>query len=185
MGPTYNEGLSVAKAIAGTHATPAISIYNYNARAPPTLGYKSQLTIVPDKIRRVERPAVLQAMHFAINSLDDATVFTLPAFGGPKVRSIYAMSLAACCIVEDCLEDFAKVGLLCRLASGQSRGPLCCELSLEWKLLERVLGLATRCCSIGDYRFPLRGRKTRPPCVSAAIVPGSESSVPLEQRTAH
>jgi hypothetical protein len=86
---------SAAKTIAMTHASAAISVHNYNARAVSTMSYKSQLTIVPDRIRSIERPTVLHVMHFATNSLDDATLFTLPEFGGPKVRSILAMSLAA------------------------------------------------------------------------------------------
>ena len=44
---------------------------NYNTKAIPILGDKSQLTVLPDRIERLEKPAVLDALHFATNTLDN------------------------------------------------------------------------------------------------------------------
>ena len=84
-----------ANAIALTRSSAAISVHNYNMRAVPTLGYKAQLTLAPNRIKDIERPSVLHVMHFATNSLNNATLFALSDFGGPQVRSIYATTLAA------------------------------------------------------------------------------------------
>jgi hypothetical protein len=84
-----------AKAIALMHAPPTASAYNYNMKAVPILCYKPQLTLIPDRIEQLERPLALHVMHFATNSLDDKTLFTLNAFGGPTIRSARASALAA------------------------------------------------------------------------------------------
>ena len=83
-----------AKDIALTRASPCISARNYNVKAVPILGYKPQLSLPPDRIGLIERPIALHVMHFATNALDDASLFTLDAFGGPAVKSVRAMALA-------------------------------------------------------------------------------------------
>ena len=50
---------------------PLVSVHSYNTKAIRILGYKSQLTVIPDMIERLERPSVLHGMHFAANSLDN------------------------------------------------------------------------------------------------------------------
>ena len=86
---------SRAKATALMQAPPTVSVYNYNTKAVPVLGYEPQLTLIPDKVGQIERSLATHVMHFATNSSDDQTVFTLNAFGGPSVKSARALSLAA------------------------------------------------------------------------------------------
>jgi hypothetical protein len=83
-----------ANAIAARHASAAVSAHLYNTRAVPVLGYLAQLAIPPETLFRAERQTVLHIFHMATNSLDDAAVHCLPNVGGPRVRSIRALSIA-------------------------------------------------------------------------------------------
>ena len=86
---------SRSKGVALTRAPPCVSAYNYNIKAVPVLGYKAQLMLIPDRIGKMERPAALHVLHFATNAMDNDTLFTLDAFGGPHVKSVRAGGLAA------------------------------------------------------------------------------------------
>ena len=85
---------SQAKAIALMHAPPTASAHICNTKAVSGMSYKPQLTLIPDDVGKLERAGAMHILHFATNSLDSNTMFTLGAFGGPVIRSARASALA-------------------------------------------------------------------------------------------
>jgi hypothetical protein len=85
---------SRSAAIAVRHSAASVSVLQYNSRAVPVLGYKMQLAIPPSKLFRREATALTHVLHLATGALDVNAFFNLSVLGGPKIKSLKAMSVA-------------------------------------------------------------------------------------------
>ena len=84
-----------AKSIAASRASPVANAFNYNSRALPLLGYKAQLTFLPQETHKIERAAAQQVLHLATNALDEQSLFALHMIGAPEIKNLKAFALAA------------------------------------------------------------------------------------------
>jgi hypothetical protein len=85
---------SRSAAIANRHSSAAVSVAQYNRQALTVLGYKMQLTIPPKRMALQEMHVLSHVLHMAFGALDAAAQFNLDAAGGPKIRSVKALSFA-------------------------------------------------------------------------------------------
>ena len=75
----------------------AVSVYAYNTKSVLTLGYLAQLQFLDRGLLQRERFLLHHILHSAQSSFTVAATFNLQKYGGPKIISIQAMSLAALC----------------------------------------------------------------------------------------
>jgi len=81
--------------VGASGASVGVSVYTYNVKCVPVLGYVSQLFNPPDTLPAVERNMMNTVLHLATNSLGHTDFFALLGAGGPSLRSPCVAAKAA------------------------------------------------------------------------------------------
>ena len=91
VGP-WQQYASRLQSINNGKASVALNAFTYNSRVVPVASYVAQLIPLPDSF--TERFDILSVLRCA-NCLRHSDMFELHKYGGPKIRSISAASIAA------------------------------------------------------------------------------------------